>query len=385
MDGNRWILLLDDGELDDVRAVLDELGIDFEQWNKSDLTASPPHPQHLLVTTATHAISAGLRRATTRTPDRAIWIAVATGDSKSQRSAILGAGFDYLVKRPTHPETFRSLLRGTLYRGNEQRLKRRVAVGYTISFRVNRRGPANSALLMDLSPSGCRLLTRRTLEPGTELNLSFPAELTGAKSFSHLGTVVRAGHGSAAGGEADESSIGVRFLPFDAKSRQPMLDLLNALASGPAVMPEASAAPTSAPASSPASAPPALSRAPRGIYDEEVAIFGLDDCVLIGRDLSSRGLRVDPHPALMVGAILRLALTGASHAEQILVDARVIRDDGDNGVALHFDWVEPTSEESLRLLIEELPSIEALTADPKQSSGIVLTSLISKVLRRHQL
>ncbi|MBW2666671.1 MAG: hypothetical protein JRE13_10310, partial [Deltaproteobacteria bacterium] len=94
---------------------------------------------------------------------------------------------------------------------------------------------------------------------------------------------------------------------------------------------------------------------------------------------------VDPHPALMVGAILRLALTGASHAEQILVDARVIRDDGDNGVALHFDWVEPTSEESLRLLIEELPSIEALTADPKQSSGIVLTSLISKVLRRHQL
>jgi hypothetical protein len=371
-----WVLLLDDGELDDVRAVLEELGVDFDQWNKSDLVTSPPHPQHLLVTTAAHAISSGLRRPKTRDPTRAIWIAVATGNSKSQSSAIFGAGFDYMVKRPAHPETFRSLLRGALYRGDEHRLKRRVAVGYKISFRVNGRGSACDALLMDLSPGGCRLLTRRTLQPGSELDLSFPAELTGAKSFSHRGTVTRAGPGSAAGGQADESCIGVRFRSFDTKSRQPMLALLNTLTSGPAVMPEAPAAPVSTPA--------LPSRAPRGVYGEEVAIFGLDNCILIGRDLSSRGIRVDPHPALKIDSTLRLALAGAGDAKQIMVDARVIRDDGENGVALHFDWVEPRSEESLRLLIERLPTIEAPTANPKQSSGIVLTSVISKILRRRR-
>ena len=376
MDGVPWILLLDDGELDDVRDALEEMGVDFEQWTKNDLVASPPYPQHLLVTTAAHAISARLVRSTTRTEDRAIWIAVATGNSRTQRNVILGAGFDYLVRRPTHPETFRSLLRGILYRGNEQRSKRRVAVGYTISYRSDGRGPAIDALLLDLSPGGCRLLTRSSLRPGSELELSFPVELAGAESFSHRGTVTRAGLGSVVGGDADESCIGVRFLPFEEKSRRLMLNLLNSLTSGPAIVPEAWAAAASAPAKP--------SRAPRSVYAEEVAIFGLDNCVLIGRDLSSGGLRVDPHPALKIGSSLRLALAGDSDRKQILVDARVIRDDGENGVALHFDWIEPKSETSLRELIEQLPAIEAPTASPNQRSGIVLTSVIPKILRRRR-
>jgi c-di-GMP-binding flagellar brake protein YcgR len=285
------------------------------------------------------------------------------GNSRTQHRAIIGAGFDYLVKRPNHPETFRSLLRGILFSGNDQRSKRRVAVSQTISFRVDGRGPFIDALLMDLSPGGCRLLTRNSLQPGSELDLSFPAELTGAKSFSHRGSVTRAGSGSAVGSGADEYCIGVRFLPFAANSTQPMLDLLNALTSGPAAMPEAWAAAASAPARQ--------SRAPRGVYADEITIAGLDDCVLIARDLSSSGLRVDPNPALRVGSNLRLALAGAGDAKQILVDARVIRDDGENGVALHFDWVDPNREESLRKLVEQLPTIEAPTASPKQRSGIL--------------
>jgi hypothetical protein len=365
-----WILLLDDGELDDVRELLEELGIDFEQWHKSDLVTSPPHPQHLLVTTAAHGISAGLRRTTTRTRDRATWIAVGSGDSRTQHRAIIGAGFDYLVKRPTHPETFRSLLRGILYSGNEQRSRRRIAVSSAISFRVDGKGPPVAALLMDLSPGGCRLLTRSSLRLGSELALSFPAELTGTQAFSHRGTVMRTSPGSTVGAGGKECCLGVRFLPFETNSTKPMLDLLNSLNSGPAAMPEAWAAAASAPAQP--------SRAPRGVYDNEVAIFGLDGCVLNGRDLSSGGLRVDPNPALKVGASLRLALGDADDAKQILVDARVIRDDGENGVALHFDWIDPMSGESLRELVEGLPSTETPTAKPKQRSSIL------KILRRRE-
>jgi len=376
MDGAPWILLLDDGELDDVRAVLDEMGVDYQRWSKSDPVATPPHPEHLLVTTAAHAISAGLQRTTPRSRNRAIWIAVATASSKSQRSTILDAGFDFLVNRPVHPGAFRTLLRGILYRGDEQRSSRRVAVGYTIALRVGGRGPKADALLMDLSPGGCRLLTRRAIRRSDELELRFPSELTGGRAFSHRGNVTRTSPGSAVGGKENESCVGVRFLPFEGKSRRAMLDLLNTLTSGPAMMPEASTG-TASPAAHP-------SRARRGVYDEEVEIFGLDDCALIGRDLSPRGLRVDPHPALAIGSSLRLSLTGAVNDEKILVDARVIRDDGENGVALHFDWIEPKSEKTLHALIGQLPAIEAPSADPKQRSGIVLTSLIPKVLRRRQ-
>jgi len=374
MDPNPSVIFLDDGELDDVRAVIKEMGGDFEQWDKSDVLASLPNPTNLLVTTATHAISARLRRSPVRSRDRAVWIAVATGNSKSQRSAILGAGFDYLVRRPVHSGTLRSLVRGILYQGNEQRLKRRVAVGYTISFRVNKRGPAVDALLMDLSPGGCRMLTRHSVQPKSELELRFPAELTGTKAFSYRGTATRTSPGSIEGGEADESCIGVRFLSFHEASRKPILALLNTLTSGPAVLPEALAAAKNAPV--------IRSRFPRGVYDKEVPIFGSDNYVLIGRDLSQGGLRVDPHPALKIGATLGLVLGGATDAEPVRVDARVIRDDGKNGVALHFDWIEPGSEKRLRFLIEQLPAIEAPTANAKQRTGIVLTSVIPKILRR---
>jgi hypothetical protein len=369
MDERPWALLLDDGELDDVRQVLDELGVDYEEWSKADLSANLPHPRTLLVTTTRHAIVARLRREPGRIANRAVWIAVATGSSKTQHNVIFGSGFDYLVRRPVHPQALRLLLRAALYQGREQRQKRRLAAGSEVSYRIAGRG-SRKALLVDVSPGGCRLLTRCAPSPGTELSLRFPPALVGGAELTHEGMVTRA---VASGDGAGEFFVGVRFLPFETGKRDPMLRLLNGLAGGPAVLPASCAE---------AGRPAQRVREARGVFDSEVPICGFDGCVLVGRDLSVGGMRVDPNPALQLGATLRLAIGMASDTPPVEVEARVARDDGECGVVLHFDWLEPGGKQRLRKMIATLPPIVARGPEPKKRGGVFLTSVMPKLLRR---
>ena len=124
-------------------------------------------------------------------------------------------------------------------------------------------------------------------------------------------------------------------------------------------------------------------REPRGQYREEVAIFGMEGCVLQGADLSKSGLRVDPHPALTEGAEIRLALPARS-GDPIVVGAEVLRDDGERGVALRFSWVEFGCEERLEELVDNLDEISALSPDEAEEHGIVLTKLLPTLLRKKE-
>ena len=110
-----------------------------------------------------------------------------------------------------------------------------------------------------------------------------------------------------------------------------------------------------------------------------MAIFGLDNCVLMGRDLSLRGLRLDPHDALQPGAEIRLSLPTNDGGDPVVVGARVARDDGELGVALHLEWVDDA--ERLAELVESLPPIFRMN-DDDDSTQVVLTELVPNLLRR---
>lgn len=58
--------------------------------------------------------------------------------------------------------------------------------------------------------------------------------------------------------------------------------------------------------------------------------------VLLGRDISLGGMRVDPNPELGPGDRLRLAIHVRARSEPLVVSARVIRDDGEQGLVLEF-------------------------------------------------
>ncbi|MBM4337846.1 MAG: PilZ domain-containing protein, partial [Deltaproteobacteria bacterium] len=88
------------------------------------------------------------------------------------------------------------------------------------------------------------------------------------------------------------------------------------------------------------------------------------------RDISERGMRIEPVAGLEVGSRLELAIALSARDEPFLVAASVVRDDGERGLALHFDWVEPDAQERLKALLAKLPAIEALQDDAR-CQGIV--------------
>ncbi len=398
------IALIDDGELEDVREFLRERDADYVHWTRRTVPTHAPRPTRLLVVTAAFAASLGYRRTPGHDADRPVWIAITDSASRSQRSLILRSGFDYFVCRPVHPAALRLLLERALYKGQEQRERSRVAAGYEVSFRAGLR--LRPATLIDLSPTGCRLLTRHRVNVGYRLNLQFPRALTGGKAFSHPGVVVRCGPGPLEGGDRGEFFMGIRFAKFAPESRELMRGVLNGLCTGPATLREGDETPSTltqptlpsleslrAAAAAvkpkrvqtvrrpdPEPTPQASDRRERrSVYTTDVPIFGLGSCALKGRDLSRHGLRVEAHAALVPGAQIRLMLPCREEGDAVSVAATVMRDDGEAGIALKFDWID--DESRLGELVDDLPVISTLDDDDR-TQPVIMSGLVPPLVRR---
>jgi hypothetical protein len=114
----------------------------------------------------------------------------------------------------------------------------------------------------------------------------------------------------------------------------------------------------------------------RATFDQQVP--RLDDeanSVLLGRDLSVAGMRVEYHERVQIGDLLELAVYVSPREEPIIVKARVAHDAGD-GLGLMFEGVPPSVGARLEKLIARLPSVESLQGS--ESSG--LGSVVSRVL-----
>lgn len=354
------IALIDDGELEDVGAALDELGVEYLRWRKGD----PPPPTgvgQLLVTTPTHAVSFGFRRAVPRRPDpsRARWIVVTDNDSLSIRKKMMSAGFDTFVCQPVHPAALLALLHDAVYAGDDRRIRRRVIVGAGVTLRVGRR--SIESILIDAGARGCRLLTNEPLAMGSKISVQFPKAIAG-RSFWHEGVVVRSHAFSTE--KLAGVDLGVRFNPFSPRDKDLMLGVLNGHREGPCTLGEKVRASLLSRERDPGAIGVAQQRkrAKRGIYESEVGIDGLTHFALAGRDLSVKGLRVAPHEALTLGARLRLELKTRGN-EALLIDAEVTRLDGERGTILSFDWVDGSARAQMSSFVEELPPVWAGSPD----------------------
>jgi hypothetical protein len=98
--------------------------------------------------------------------------------------------------------------------------------------------------------------------------------------------------------------------------------------------------------------------------------------VLLGRDLSLGGMRVEASPGVGVGDALRLALYAAPREEPLVVRARVVRDDGADGLALAFEEVAPRDAGRLESVVAKLPAVEAL----RDGEPAALGSVVSRIL-----
>jgi hypothetical protein len=369
------VLLVDDGELADVRQILEGMGLDLAHLRGGAVPDRLEPPRDLFVATARRA-----PLARSWAPDaRPVRIAVVEEDSNALRAHLRGMGFSYLVRRPFHPEALRLLMLRALYGGHERRSGPRVAVGYEVTVRS---GLGHSdALLVDLSTGGCRALLARELAEGSRVRVRLPSGSWGDRALELSGRVLWCRRES--GWESDGTfSAAIAFEALAPQARALLESELGALYlgdwQGGAIDPGERQSSVGGSAREATALEDDRRLSSRGGFREEVGatVGGALHRVLIGRDLSAQGMRVESHPDLAVGARLRLALFEAGCEAPLVLDAVVIRDDGDRGLALRFADVPAELVERLEVLVAGLPPVECLEAGELDSLGTVVSELV---------
>ena len=457
------VLLLDDGELDDVQRLIEQMGVQFARVRGGAILQDTPPPKTLLV--ATPRRMRAVREDDGSGQCAPVRVVVADQDSPALREQLRKIGFDYLVRRPVHPEALRLLLLHCVYTGEERRGQPRVPVGFEVFFRSGIR--RRRAVLTDLSVGGCRLLTPHALAPGKTIKLMLPEELGATEPIALRGRVARSSFDEKLGAKGLHRSA-VVFKEVPRETRQELEWIVEARARGPATLPhpgrDAEAAddaaketprgrtatrsddarreppvhvgtprkrprstsplsdrpparpqdprveppavpatpdppPTVAPPRPPEAEP--VGKAPhatpahavtdgpgdwgdpfdrrrhrRGFYERKVPAFGDRALrVLVGRDLSARGMRVESDD-LEIGDRIHVAIYGGSGDEPMLLWATAARNDRDGGIVLLFDEPEADIAHALEKLVAKLPAVEPLRDGEAKAMGTVIGEIV---------
>jgi len=365
-------LLVHDGELSEVRDLLSELGASFVERRGALKQEDHEAQWHLVISSPQRLLALHLQNL--ENPPRQI--AVCDQDSRTLRTSLRRAGVQTMVRRPVHPAALRALVVHALYRGPEKRRSRRVSVGATVRYRIGWR--QRPAILADLSQGGCRLLAAEEIDRGRAFKLLVDAEVAGGKAFS-----VRArslGCAPAGAAAAGANAITAKFENLSAGLAEKIGAAVSAHVSGPATFSDEVAQDVATPT---AETPPTTA-SPDGPESEdrregerhaiERGVAGLDDeatRILMGRDISLGGMRVDANPRLRVGESLDLAIHVDGRDKPLVLGARVHRDDGERGVVLRFLGVPNETARELTDLLAALPLI-----DPGDENGGYLMSEI---------
>jgi hypothetical protein len=434
------VLLLDDGELDDVQEMLENMRIPFGRVRGSSIAPGMPGPTDLLIATP--------RRidAVRDFPDEhpagsaPVRIVVTGEDSNTLRERLRRVGFDYIVRRPVHPEALRLLILNALYAGEERRTEPRVPMGFDVTFKsgfIPRQGT-----LADLSSRGCRILTRYPLETGKRLRIRIPEAVGAAEPLVLRARVIR-GHFCERAGAKGLYAIALLFENLSNEARKEIEWIIEARSKGPPRLDEGEPSGGGSPSdfeergireiparnlrSDPrfeleATRRPALEidggsmqrdedekplqsaetaerfvnaksgrRAPettagslqdrrrvrRAAFAAKVPAFGSRALrVLVGRDISVLGMRVEATPDLAIGDRLHLAIYGDPGEEPFLVWATVARDDGEKGIQIAFDELHPVVAAQLEKLVAVLPAVESLNDDEAEAMGTVISEML---------
>jgi hypothetical protein len=414
------ILLVHDGELADVRALLGRLGAAVEERRGPPTREDAEGAPDLVVATPKRMLEFPLC-ADARAPTR---IAILDNDSRTLRAMLRRAGIDLVVRRPFHPSVLRLLVLHSLYRGPEKRRASRVCVGTAVRFRLGLR--RRTALLADLSLSGCRLITDRPPKLGRRIALRLPAELGGGRPLALRAMVARISRSDTGGPR--HVAVAVTFEEVSESASKRLRAAVLAHATGPAVLRTRTGVedPGGAPSPEPAQEAPSLAAAEPGeprddelpsdtsapVTDgtapaegpaadaEEVTdaapdrraaprraisrhVFAMDVSatrVLMGRDISAGGMRVDPNPALSLGDELHIAIHVRAREEPLVLAARVARDDGGRGLVLQFRDLTDTERRCLDQMIGWLP-ILAMREDREEDLGVIVSEILEHEAR----
>jgi hypothetical protein len=359
-------LLIHDGELADVRALLVSLGIPFVERVGAESPADRAQPWELVIASAKRILE--LKLPTSTHPPKQI--AILAHDARTVRSSLRRSGITLIVRRPVHPAALRALVVHSLYRGPEKRRSARVNVGAPVRVKLGWRN--REALLVNLSVTGCRLMTDRPVERGKSFRLQIPNDVAGGRALAVEARVVECT-------SSPDPALGrfvtsASFAGVDTRLHAQLSAAVAAHAEGPAVCAGAPPLAAGDPAVEDGVARPALCET--GTESKNGAAPDSLDAeaahVLMGRDLSRGGMRVDPNPLLAVGMNLRLAVHAETREAPMILSAMVVRDDGEQGLLLRFRDLSADLSRYLDYVIHALP----LVIDDDDDEGCLITELL---------
>jgi hypothetical protein len=339
------VLVLHHQELGEVCHLLDQLGIPYDERTGAPRSPSDGGPWRLVVATPQRILEL---RASSGLTDGALHIAVCDGFSRMLSKKLAQARVDFVLRRPVHPGALRLLLLHAWYRGPEKRRYRRVSIGAPVRVWLGWRPRA--ALLLELSTSGCRMQIDRIAARDSRIAVVLPQELTRQRSVRLKGQVVRS-MAAATDDSVYGHEVAVRFDPLPARSFSVVAELIERHGQGPAAWKDARRADRRvAPARQDAAAgdpgipiqrrdpeTPDRRSSPRLRYAKPVLVKGDGASrVLMGKDLSTGGMRVTRDAELAVGDGLKLALYGEDGVPPLMLQATVAREDG-TFLVLRFD------------------------------------------------
>lgn len=361
------LLVHDDGELDEIAGILRGLGIGFSERRGEEARRAMPLPRDLLVASIPRALSLPPPPAGSQGAAR---LAVGASEGQAIRAGLRLSGFDLMVRLPVHPTALRLLLLRLLYRGSERRELPRVAVG--LPARMRRWQRWHAAVLAEISVGGCRLLAPRAVPSGGRVVVEIPDAAGTGKPFRVKGLVVR----SNAMGPGDATAVlAVAFPKLAPAILQRLEAMVSHFATGPASLPGPVSLLEPMPEPVAEIAPASLGeateeaqgnrrRGPRTRYRSRIVTLGEEAAhVVIGRDLSMGGLRIEPHGALECGQAVSVALHGADLSVPLVLGGVVARDDGDAGLVICFSPLAPAQRSGLEKVLAERSSLDSLRAE----------------------
>jgi hypothetical protein len=357
-------------------------------------------------------IVAGKRLVDSGTPHLSLWprtIAVLDDSSKTLVSHLNRLGAAIVLRRPIHPRTLRLLLLHEIYRGPERRRKPRTLIGHPV--RVTSGLFPHRATLVDLSSTGVRIDLAQPLKVGANVRVLLGRDLTLAKAIKLKVRVVRSI--SPSGTDRPQAEVGAAMLDPNQDSKA-IGQLLQRFSSGPASWigamstqhePSASiesvtqatrsTGETLVPSESGGRLPPSFNPAAlassdgplapqtspdrrandRVPYDRRVVALGQEAArVLMGRDLSTTGMRVADNNSIQIGESFRLALHCGRQIEPLIIMATALRRDGDSGVVLAFSDLSSAQRAHLEKIIASNRPIHSIPdgIDPNELTGSVV-------------
>jgi len=367
------VLLLHDGELTDVREILDKVGAVCLEWIGSATRSYEFTPWDLVIATGDQISNLDVGDV----DPKPVRIAILSKESEAHDLGCSDA--DYIVRRPVHPTALRLLIEHLLYNGPEQRTSKRVAVGVPVQFRTGlRRKPAT---LVDLSTGGCRLLSDHPAPFGGRVAVYFPKELDDGKPFTVRGRVMRSETG-----EGEHAGVEIVSIRFDESSAAAIGQLRNVVelhVHGPSSFdgadallprPETNGSEFYDGEIVPEDGGNERRLDTRVAYPRKIISLGEGPArVLIGRDLSIGGMWVEATPWLELGNELRLALHARAGQQPVVVEACVDRGNSTDGFAVLFRNMTDDMLSQLTVMLDVLPDIDT---HGESNSRIVVTSIV---------